>query len=228
MRKPFPIPKLSVIDLDGTLVDTLPDLASCCDHMLGALALERAGEEKVRNWVGNGLDSLIQQAMKAQLSSKTTPELLERARAIFLELYAAHTSDASRVYPGVRTGLGFLRSAGSLLACVTNKAQRFTEPLLDDLGLASEFSIVVSGDTLGTKKPDPAPLLYAAECLEVKPTDCVLIGDSATDVKAARAADFRIICVSYGYNRGRDIRQSRPDAVIDSLAELQGLFEQAT
>ncbi len=228
VRKPFPIPKLSVIDLDGTLVDTVPDLASCCDHMLSALGLQRAGEAQVRNWVGNGLDSLIQSALAAQLDSNLDPELLERAREIFLELYARHTSDASAVEPGARAGLSFLRSSGSLLACVTNKAHQFTQRLLDDLGLFSEFSIIVSGDTLSTKKPDPAPLLYAAERLEVHSRDCLLIGDSATDVQAARAANFRIICVSYGYNRGLDIRQSHPDAVIDSLAELETLFEQVT
>jgi len=111
-----------------------------------------------------------------------------------------------------------------MLGCVTNKPSRFTEPLLRQLGLYDKFGIVVSGDTLAEKKPHPAPLLHAAAHFHVPPSECLLIGDSVNDVQAARAAGFHVVCVSYGYNHGHDIREAEPDAVVDSLAELPALF----
>jgi len=107
---------------------------------------------------------------------------------------------------------------------VTNKAAQFTEPLLRDLGIAGFFPIVISGDTLPKKKPDPLPLLHAADFFGVAPSAALMIGDSISDVKAARAAGFQIICMSYGYNHGQDIREAHPDAVIDSMAELPQLL----
>jgi phosphoglycolate phosphatase len=139
-------------------------------------------------------------------------------------LYEKHTSDRSRVYDGALEALNFLRSSGVALACITNKADAFTRKLLADLSLDKYFALVVSGDTLARKKPDPLPLLHAARHVGAAPDDALLIGDSANDVKAARAAGMPVVCVSYGYNHGDDIRESMPDAVIDSLAELPELF----
>jgi len=127
----------------------------------------------------------------------------------------------SGLYPGVREGLDYLLTNGYPLGCVTNKAAQFTLPLLRDLGVLDAFGLVVSGDTLPEKKPHPAPLLHAAAHFGVDPSDSLMIGDSVSDVKAARAAGFRIICMSYGYNHGQDIRLAEPDAVIDSMAELK-------
>jgi phosphoglycolate phosphatase len=107
---------------------------------------------------------------------------------------------------------------------VTNKAAQFTLPLLQDLGVRDDFAIVVSGDTLPVKKPDPAPLLHAAQHFGVTPAESLMVGDSVSDVKAARAAGFQIVCMSYGYNHGVDIRTAHPDAVIDSLVELRALL----
>jgi phosphoglycolate phosphatase len=146
---------------------------------------------------------------------------------LFLELYARNTSRRSRLYPGIREGIDLLKSAGYKLGCVTNKAARFTEPLLKDLGVYDDFAIVISGDTLARKKPDPEPLLYAASQLGCEPSAALMIGDSVSDVAAARAAGFQIVCMSYGYNHGVDIREARPDAVIDSLTEVYPLLEQA-
>jgi phosphoglycolate phosphatase len=151
----------------------------------------------------------------------------ERAYPIFLELYAENTSRRSCLYPGVREGLDRLKAANYRLGCVTNKAARFTEPLLKDLGVYDDFSIVISGDTLTKKKPDPAPLLHAAKLLGCQPADAMMIGDSVSDVAAARAAGFQIVCMSYGYNHGVDIREAAPDAVIDTLTEIMPLLEQA-
>ena len=218
-------PKLAALDLDGTLVDTLPDLTFCIDEMLLGLGLEPAGQERVRGWVGRGVDELVLSALAARVDGPATNAFFAGARAAFVELYAAHASDRSRVYPGVREGIEFLRSLPAKLACVTNKATVHTERVLEDLGLLAAFHLVVSGDTLAQKKPSPAPLLYAAEQLAVPPLDSVLIGDSPTDIEAARRARFMIICVSYGYGAASCIRQGDPDAVIDSLAELPDLFE---
>lgn len=150
-----------------------------------------------------------------------------KAYPIFLDLYAENTSKRSCLYPGIREGLDYLKAAGYKLGCVTNKAEQFTVPLLTDLGVAGDFSIIVSGDTLPQKKPDPAPLLHAAKFFGVDPAAALMVGDSVSDVKAARAAGFQIVCMSYGYNHGEDIRKSHPDAVIDALTEIQPLLEAA-
>jgi len=221
------IPKMILIDVDGTLVDSVPDLAFCVDEMMGILGLPLRGEAKVRDWVGNGVERLVRRALIGSLVGEPDQALFEKAYPVFLELYAENTSKRSVLYPGIRQGLDYLEAAGYLLGCVTNKAARFTQPLLQDLGLAQHFSIIISGDTLAKKKPDPAPLLHAAAFFDVEPQASLMIGDSVSDVKAARAAGFQIVCMSYGYNHGEDIRLSRPDAVMDSLTEIQGLLEKA-
>ena len=131
------------------------------------------------------------------------------------------------LYPGVREGLDYLGAAGFPLGCVTNKAEQFTVPLLKDLGIHDKFAIVVSGDTLEYSKPHPAPLLHAAKFFKVAPADALMVGDSISDVKAARAAGFMIACVPYGYNHGADIRTAKPDLLIDTLADLRTELEQA-
>jgi len=220
-------PKMLLIDVDGTLVDSVPDLAFCIDAMQHALGFPRHGEAKVRNWVGNGLERLVKRALTGKMETEPDAALYAKALPVFYDLYRDNLSQRSVLYPGVREGLEYLKLEGYKFGSVTNKAERFTLPLLKDLGIDQYFSLIVSGDTLEKKKPDPAPLLYAADQLGVKPVDAMMIGDSISDVKAARAADFQIICVSYGYNHGQDIRIAEPDAVIDSLAQLRSLLEQA-
>jgi len=217
-------PKMILIDVDGTLVDSVPDLAYCVDELMKVLGREPHGEAKVRDWVGNGVERLGRGALIGQLDGEPADEDFDKAYPIFLDLYAENTSKRSRLYPGVREGLDYLKSQGYLLGCVTNKAAQFTIPLLKDLGIHDEFGIVVCGDTLPVKKPDPQPLLHAAEHFGVNAEDSLMLGDSQSDVKAARAAGFQIICMSYGYNHGEDIRHYDPDAVIDSMVELQRLI----
>jgi phosphoglycolate phosphatase len=216
-------PKMILIDVDGTLVDSVPDLTFCVDAMMERLGRPPHGEAAVRNWVGNGVERLVCRALIGQLDGEPDEADYARALPIFVELYAQNTSQRSQLYPGVREGIDFLKDAGYPLGCVTNKAAQFTEPLLRDLGIRDAFGLVVSGDTLPAKKPDPMPLLYAASHFGVDPADALMVGDSVSDVKAARAAGFRIICMSYGYNHGRDIREAQPDAVIDTMTELRGL-----
>jgi phosphoglycolate phosphatase len=216
-------PKMILIDVDGTLVDSVPDLTYCVDEMMTILGRPVHGEAKVRNWVGNGVERLVRRALIGQLDGEPDEQDFKRAYPIFLDLYAENTSKRSRLYPGVKEGLEYLKSAGYQLGCVTNKAAQFTLPLLKDLGIYNDFSIVIAGDTLPVKKPDPGPLLHAAEKLGVLPKESLMLGDSMSDVKAARAAGFQIVCMSYGYNHGEDIRLSNPDAVIDSMTELSSL-----
>jgi len=220
-------PKMVLIDLDGTLVDSVPDLAYCVDAMMRELGLPERGEPAVRQWVGNGVERLVQRALINAVDGDPDPAEFERAMPVFMGLYRENTSGRSHLYPGVREGIDYLKRAGMRVACVTNKAEQFTLPLLRDMGILDDFELVVSGDTLAVKKPDPAPLLHAAERLGVSAAESLMVGDSRSDVKAARAAGFPIVCVSYGYNHGEDIRDYGPDAVIDRLDQLQGLLESA-
>jgi len=223
MRKP----EMILIDVDGTLVDSVPDLAYCVDTMMTELGRAPHGEALVREWVGNGVERLVRRALVGQLNGEPEDADFERAYPLFLDLYAENTSKRSCLYPGVREGLDQLKSGDYRIGCVTNKAAQFTEPLLKDLGVYDDFSIVISGDTLAKKKPDPAPLLHAAEFFGCDPAQSMMIGDSVSDVAAARAAGFQIICMSYGYNHGVDIHEANPDAVVDSMLEIFPLLEQA-
>ena len=213
-------PKLIMIDLDGTLVDSVPDLAYCIDEMMQELDLQKLGEAKVRHWVGNGIPKLVERALTGELEGRPIKEVFDIAYPIFLDLYEDNTAERSYLYDGVREGLNYLKSQGYQLGCVTNKSEQFTHPLLKDLGIFNDFKIIISGDTLVKRKPDPMPLLYCAEHFNLKPEECLMLGDSVSDVKAARAAGFDIICMSYGYNHGNDIADENPDLVIDSMSQL--------
>ena len=166
----------------------------------------------------------LRRSLVGKLDGEPDDESFNLAYPIFLDLYAQNTCKRTVLYPGVKEGIAYLQSAGYKLGCVTNKAEQFTLPILEQLGVRDVFGIVVSGDTLPVKKPDPQPLLYAAEKLGVSPGQSLMLGDSQSDVKAARAAGFQIICMSYGYNHGEDIRQYNPDLVIDSMTELKDVL----
>lgn len=217
-------PGMVLIDVDGTLVDSVPDLAFCVDALMAELGRPGYGEAVVRNWVGNGVERLVRRALTGSLDGEPSNADFAHAYPIFDRLYAENTSKRSRLYPGVKEGIVWLQQRRYRLGCVTNKAARFTEPLLADLGVADAFEIVISGDTLPEKKPSPLPLLHAATHFNVAPAAALMVGDSVSDVKASRAAGFTIVCMSYGYNHGRDIREMGPDAVIDSMVELGGFL----
>ncbi|VAW96999.1 Phosphoglycolate phosphatase [hydrothermal vent metagenome] len=218
-------PEMVLIDVDGTLVDSVPDLAYCVDEMMLAIGQSAYGEEKVREWVGNGVERLVRRALIGRLEGEPDQALFEKAYPIFMELYSENTCKRSCLYPGVTEALDYLVASNVKLGCVTNKAAQFTIPLLKTLGIHDIFSIVISGDTLAKKKPDPMPLLHGAEFFNVKPENALMLGDSISDVKAARAAGFQIICMSYGYNHGIDIRESNPDAVVDSMIEIKAILD---
>ncbi len=219
------LPKMVLIDVDGTLVDSVPDLAWCVDEMMKTIDMPTRGEARVRHWVGNGVERLVRRALTDSLDGEPDETLFEKAFPIFSDLYAENTSKRSVLYPGVEEGLAWLAEQPLRIGCVTNKAERYTLPILNDLGIRDHFEIVVSGDTLPVKKPDPGPLLHVSDHFGLKPEEATMIGDSMSDVKAARAAGFSIVCMSYGYNHGEDIRDYNPDAVIDSMAEFPQVFD---
>jgi phosphoglycolate phosphatase len=222
----FPLRVSAVtIDLDGTLADTVPDLAAATNGMLRELGRPPLEEAQVRAFVGKGIAKLVERALAGGLDGSVEGPELARALPVFERCYAAVNGRHTRLYPGAREALEALRAKGFPLACVTNKAQRFTAPLLEQLGLARYFEEVIAGDTLPQRKPDPAPLLHACRRLGVPPERMLVIGDSVNDAQAARAAGCPVICVSYGYNEGRDVRELDVDAIVSSLPEAARLIE---
>ena len=213
-------PDMVLFDLDGTLVDSVPDMAWSVDTMLDLIGLPRCGEQKIRQWIGDGLENLIKSALTGDMHTEPDSSLFDEAFRLFLDIYADNTCRATCVYDGVETALDYLRTNKYKLGCVTNKREQFTCRILEALDIKNHFGIVISGDTLPRKKPDPLPLFHAAEFFNAKPANSLMVGDSVNDITAARAAGLHVICVSYGYNHGRDIREAAPDAVIDSLAQL--------
>ncbi|MEE9357907.1 phosphoglycolate phosphatase [Candidatus Vondammii sp. HM_W22] len=220
-------PKLILIDLDGTLVDSVPDLAFSVNSMMEQIGRATYQEAQVRNWVGNGVERLVKRALLNALDGEPAENYFEKAYPLFMTSYGQHNGERSQLYPGIREGLDQLKSAGYQLGCVTNKAEQFTIPLLKALGIHDNMGIIISGDTLPKKKPDPMQLLYAAEHFGIGSDESIMVGDSIHDVTAARAAGFQAVSVPYGYNHGQDIRDAEPDAVINSLADLPELLEQA-
>ena len=214
-----------LIDVDGTLVDSVPDLTYCVDQMMIQMGRPPHGEAWVRDWVGNGVERLVKRALVNQLDGEPDEALYARALPVFEALYRDNTSKRSCLYPGVQEALDFLRTTGVRIGCVTNKASQFTLPLLRDLGVHDYFEITICGDMVERKKPDPMPLLLAAEQLETEAKASMMLGDSMSDVNAARAAGFQIVCMSYGYNHGEDIRDYDPYAVKDSMAEIKHIVD---
>ncbi|MBR9885373.1 MAG: phosphoglycolate phosphatase [Oceanospirillales bacterium] len=218
-----------MFDLDGTLVDSVPDLARAVDLMLEGIGRAPAGEDKVRRWVGNGADILVRRALAGGFeveSDSVGEELFPIARELFLAAYAQANGRNSHIYPGVEALLEHYQAQGVPMAVVTNKPGSFTTELLDQLQLARYFPVVVAGDSLDQRKPHPAPLLHACSALGVEPDRALMIGDSKVDVEAARAAGCPVVCVSYGYNHGEAIQDAGADRVVDSLRELLPLNTQ--
>lgn len=216
--------ELCAIDLDGTLVDSVGDLHRGVITMLAALQRPLVSIDEVRHWVGNGVERLVHRALTRELHCDADQALFDDALPLFMDAYAQCNGDHSTLYPGVIDGLDYLQAQGLPLAVVTNKASRFTVPLLEKLGIADRFRICISGDSVSQKKPHPEALFSAARAVHATPAHCLMIGDSVHDIQAARAARFSVICVSYGYNHGVAIESllelDRPDAIVDSLAEL--------
>lgn len=221
MQSNLPLPvKAVMIDLDGTLLDTVPDLAAAARRMLAALGLPARSEEEIRSFIGKGIPNLVERCLP-----QGTAALQAEALALYQDFYFEESGRRTTIYPGVLEGLAQFRALRLRLACVTNKAARFTVPLLEQMGLAPWFELVVSGDTLARKKPDPMQLAHICAEFALAPDKVLLIGDSANDALAARAAGCPVLCVSYGYNEGGDVHDLDCDAIVESLSEAANILQ---
>lgn len=207
-----------LLDLDGTLLDTAPDLVAAVNAMLAGQGLGPLPAQTVRDLIGRGIAHLVEQSLIAA-GLPLVCERLEPSLQGFAVHYRRVNGQASTPYPGVMASLERLRATQLKLACVTNKARAFTVPLLEKTGLAPLLDAVVTADEVGRRKPHPAPFLRACELLGVKPGEACVIGDSANDAEGARAAGCRVLLVTYGYNEGRDVRSLDSDGVTETFAE---------
>ena len=212
-----------MIDLDGTLIHTAPEIAAAANLMLADLNLPVLPPQKVESYIGAGAQVLVKRCLKQQLGAEPDADLFAQAEQLFFANYANNVTE-SKPYAGVLDGLQALWNKGFRLACVTNKPEQFTLPLLKASGLADFFELVVSGDSLHKKKPDPLQLHHICAKFDVPEFEAMLVGDSATDIAAAQAAGCFIVTVPYGYNQGLPLDVSQVDATINDLTELESIL----
>ena len=208
------------VDLDGTIIDTLPDITTAINRTLLELGYGSIDADLVRSWIGDGSRKTVYEALRWICGASPSAPVVNEALALYTQNYRICCTEQSALFVGAREALHCWHSSGLTLACITNKASLFTHLLLDRFDLQDYFSIVVSGDTLAVRKPDPLPLLYACRKLQAHPRHVLMVGDSRNDVVAARAAAITVVCVTHGYNEGRLIESESPDLIIDALAEL--------
>ncbi len=208
-----------LFDLDGTLIDTAPDLHAALTHTLTTAGYKPCTEAMTRHWIGHGARAMIREALVFQNCTAVEDEV-ERLFQPFLDYYAAHPTTHSKLYPGVVSTLTALQLRGAHLAVVTNKIEQLTHPILTNLELDQFFSSVIGGDTATHPKPDAAPVQLAMDELGVGTDETLFVGDSETDVLAANAAGIPVVCVRDGYNHGVDVATLSLDGVIDSFADL--------
>jgi phosphoglycolate phosphatase len=218
-----------LFDLDGTLLDTVADISVALNRALAEQKLASLPAAQVRVLIGRGVPTLIERAV-ARLAAAGEPS----DAALLLERYQFHYERIheldeiqTRVYPGVTAGLAELHALGLRLAVVTNKPKKAAVDLLTRMGLSQWIAVVVGGDSGMYHKPHPQPLLSACEELEVRPAQALMVGDSLTDVLAARAAGLAVVCVPYGYNEGADPRALPCDAFVESVGALPALLTAA-
>ncbi len=214
---PLPTLQAAIVDLDGTLVDTLGDFTVALNATLSELALPTLERTAIERMVGKGSEHLIRSALHAVGAHA---DRFRDAWAAYQRHYDATNGRHADVYPGAREGMERLRAQGLKLACVTNKPGRFAEDLLRAKGLRGCFDVVFGGDAFEHKKPHPQPLLEACRALGSEPARTLMVGDSSNDAQAARAAGCPVLLVTYGYNHGQPVTEVDADAWVDSLAAL--------
>ncbi|EJT1340337.1 phosphoglycolate phosphatase [Vibrio vulnificus] len=214
--------KLIAFDLDGTLLDSVPDLAVAADQATRAVGFPGVTELQVRDYVGNGADILIGRALSQSLTinPELSDELRAQARELFDDFYQQTGHKLSHLYPTVKETLKELHQAGFTLALVTNKPSKFVPDVLQQHGIADYFVDVLGGDSFPEKKPNPIALNWLMEKHQIQPTEMLMVGDSKNDILAAKNAGCASFGLTYGYNHGEPISASKPDFVADSLAQL--------
>ncbi|MEN9889390.1 MAG: Phosphoglycolate phosphatase [Pseudomonadota bacterium] len=224
--------RAAIVDLDGTMVDTLGDFEVALNRTLADLDLPPVTRALVERTVGKGSEHLIRTVLAQQMAlpeaqglgqacpAWTADSLYPRAWALYQRHYLAINGDFAEVYPGVADGLQALRDAGLALACLTNKPLAFARGLLATKGLDAHFSQVFGGDSFARKKPDPLPLLKTCEALGLAPSQALMVGDSSNDAQAGHAAGCGVVLVTYGYNHGQPIRETPALAWVDALSDI--------
>ena len=218
--------ELILFDLDGTLVDSAPDLALSLNMMLESLDKKPYPLETIHSWVGNGALTLTKRALSGSKEIDTTldTQLVNQALDLFLKFYAKNVCVKTQPYDGVKETLKYLQDKNYKMAIVTNKPYAYIEPILTTLKLEDFFTLYIGADSLDKKKPDPMPLLHLSSTLNVAVQNCVMVGDSKNDIIASQAANMESIAVSYGYNYDEDIAIYKPTVIIDSFSQIQELL----
>ncbi|MFZ5538330.1 MAG: phosphoglycolate phosphatase [Pseudomonadota bacterium] len=206
-----------LIDLDGTLMDTAPDLAAAANAMRAEFGLPALPVDRIAAFVGKGAEVLVHRALTGDLGGRADDATFERARAAFYRHYHAVNGTHAVVFERVPQALELLRSKGLKIACVTNKPREFTVPLLERLGLAAAFDAIVAGDDVREKKPHPAIVLAGCARLRLAPVQALMIGDSVNDALAARAAGMRVVLVETGYNEGEPVATLAGTPGVDAI-----------
>ena len=222
MPEGTPRPRAVGFDLDGTLIDTAPDLATGVNGMLAALSLPPLDEGRIPGMIGDGVENLVRRALAASaVREPLAAGYFEQALALFRQSYAAHLFDRSRVYPQVIETLQALGHAGLALCCVTNKETRLAQLLMQQAGLEPYVRFTLGPPSAPERKPSPAMLIQACTRLSVSPAELLYVGDSLVDMQAAHAAGCRAVAVSYGYDPRIRNGEGKPEALLASIAGLQ-------
>lgn len=211
-------------DLDGTLSDSIPDLAMAANAMRQHFHLTPLEAQRIQTLVGDGIGILVHRALTNDHEGQVSHELWEKGYRFFIEFYQAHIADLSKLYPGVKDGLALLRTAQKPLVLISNKPEKLCLKLLTALGIRDSFCLVLGGDTLPEKKPSPLPLIHTCEVLDIEPQHLGMVGDSQNDISAAHAAGAYAIAVNYGYQQADELKA---DLVINSIVNLYNLVSNA-
>ena len=217
--------RLIVFDLDGTLIDSAPDLVKAVNYALTKLDKPTHSQVTIQQWIGNGADVLVKRALLNNWHVGEIPDDFEDAFELFKTYYAEHDWVHSRLYDGVLETLQTLKNDGFKLACITNKTARFTNPLMETAGLAPYFDFIASGDTFAEMKPNPLPLLETAKLFNVAPENAWMIGDSINDISAGKRAGFKTIAVSYGYAGQHSMADLNADYTVNAMSEIVDLIK---
>lgn len=224
MRPGHGVIRAVIIDLDGTMLDTVPDFHVAINRMRAELDLRPIAAQQVEDLVGKGSENLIRGVLAIDFDAAGVDRRFEQAMAAYQRHYLTINGDHAALYDGVLEGLAAMQAMDLRMACVTNKPIAFARPLLEKKGLAGFFEIVYGGECLPRKKPDPMPMLQVCADFDLAPADVVAIGDSSNDAEAARAAGCWVLAVPYGYNHGRSIHEADSDGIVESLLEAASLI----